>query len=622
MLQRLSLPATALSRIPRRVDPWLLLLLGLSLLALTPLASPGYFFSAHDGRHSIFYVEMFHQSIRDGALWPVWAMHHNQGYGYPTFLVQAPLAFYVAELFVLLGFGIVTAVKLAWVVGFLASAWGMYALVRAWLGPGVAGRAGGLVAGLLYVFIPYHLLDIYVRAAFAETLLMAWFPWTFLAFERLLAQGSRPGWAGRLLLAALNFAGLLLTHVFALIAFTPLLVAFVLFRLGQNAWATRRETKGGLWGAVGRLFWPGGAGRRGEGLLALAAGGAGLLLTSIFLLPLLAEGPLLDQEVFLQESYDYSRNWVFFGQFFSPFWGYGFSDDPAGVNDGMGFQVGLVPVLLLAVGLVSAVAPGNRRRGVQIFLLLMTGAVLFFTTPGSGFVWRAVPAVAVIQFPWRLLALSSFTASALGGVVLVGLLPRPWPGSSAEAGPLVIGLLVIVASFGYARPERLEPVAPWRTDGRAVAQFEEQHPDMIGYTRQVEERFRTSGLTAAYRNYAGEFALDALPRLQILQGDGRVTDVYSRGSSFGGQVAMDSPGVVQVRLYDFPGWRVRLNGEPVPHRTSPPRGLIELDVPAGSHRIDVRMGLTPSRRTGRLLTLGTLLLLLGLWGWQRSQRPA
>ena len=90
-------------RIRIRVDPWLLLLVGLMLPALAPLWLPGYPFDAHDGRHSVFYQVMFHASLLDGEWWPRWAMHHNQGMGYPTFLIQAPLGHYLSELFVLLG---------------------------------------------------------------------------------------------------------------------------------------------------------------------------------------------------------------------------------------------------------------------------------------------------------------------------------------------------------------------------------------------------------------------------------------------------------------------------------------------------------------------------------------
>lgn len=608
------------------IHPMAGLLLLLALLALWPLLAPGYFFGAHDGRHSVFYVAMFDEAIRDGALWPRWAMHHNAGYGYPTFIVQAPLAFYAAEFFILLGFGITTAVKLTWAAGFLIGGWGMYRLIGYWL-LGIGDRDAqaantqypipitqyhpALLAALLYIFIPYHLLDMYVRAALAETTLMAWFPWVILAFERLIVRGAGPGWQKRLLLAALAYAGVILTHVIALIAFTPLLVAFILFRL----WSVRTpNTQSPI---SNTPFAP--------LLLSAAAGLCGILLSAIFLLPLLAEGPLLDQSVYTDNTYSYARHWVQFSQFFDPFWGYGFSDDPVGANDGMGFQVGAVALLLaLASGYGLWKARSRRDRGWQLeaFLLLISGAIFFFVTPAAEAVWQLLPMVEVIQFPWRLLALSSFTISALGGLAaarLLGSLPVDEPAEeSVVAGGVALALLVVLGSVAYARPGGWEPVEAWREDGRAVYQFEQQHPDMLGYTSWVEQPFTQSALTPKYA--AADFSNDRLERLGILSGDGAVLYHYSRGHSFGGEVEMASPGVVQIRVYYFPGWQVRLDGRPVAHRLSPPDGLMEVDVPAGRHRIDMRMGSTPVRSAGIVISAATLLLLLGLvaWGQRRG----
>ncbi len=622
----------------RRVDPYLLLLLVLSFFALTPLLAPGYFYTAHDGRHSVFFVTIFDEAIRDGAWWPTWGMHHAHGYGYPTFLLQAPIAFYVAEIFILLGLGITDAVKIAWSLGFFASAGGMYALMRYWLGetdttdtretkapattdpiqqaehafPPVQRLSltslAALVAGLLYVYAPYHLVDIYVRAAFAETMLMAWLPWVFLAFDRLIVGGAASGWQGRLLVAALSYAGLLLTHVFALLAVTPLLVAFVLFR---------------LWGE-----W------RGRNLqepvtvfarqISLAAGGgsAAVLLTAIFVLPLVVEGPLLVQEDFVRATYAYERHWVHWAQFLNPFWGYGYSDDPIGANDGMSFQLGLILALLALVALALRCGGREGVHGYQtallLFLLLSTVVLLFIMTPAAGWLWRSVPMLALLQFPWRLLALASFLLSALGGLVL-------WQVSQTSplftqvkdhgVGLLIMGLVVICASYTYSHPQALQPIEPWREDGRAIFQFEQEHPDMLGYTDQVEERFTETPMSAQYQ--AVDFANDQLERLAILTGDGAVTQHYSRGHSFGGEVVMASPGTVQVRVYDFPGWQVRLNREPVVHRVSLPHALIALDVPVGRHQIDVRMGSTPIRRAGATISGLTLLVLVGLWGYSR-----
>lgn len=606
-------------RLARRIDHYLLLLLLLSLLALTPLLAPGYFYTAHDGRHSVFFVTMFDESLRDGALWPRWAMHHNQGYGYPTFLIQAPLAFYVAELFVLFGFGITNAVKIAWGVGFLAGAWGVYALVQHWLqfrqssNPVQSKHSvawAAVVAGLLYTYAPYHLLDMYVRAAFAETMLMAWLPWVFLAFDHLIVGGTGRGWQRRLFLAALSYAGLLLTHVFALPAVTPLLVAFVLFRL----WCEWREKNAPELAQhrVRARFVP-------QIALAAAGGIAALLLTSIFVLPLLVEGPLLAQEAYVRATYHYERHWVYWGQFFSPFWGYGFSDDPVGVNDGMGFQIG---VMLGLLALCLPFTTRNHRTILPIFLLLSTGALLFAMTPAAGWLWRAVPTLAMLQFPWRLLALVAFLLSALGGLVLwqVSGMTRLVEAMKGDgAGLLVIGMLVLFAGYGYSQPAGLQPIEPWREDGRAIFQFEQEHPDMLGYTDRVEERFTETPMSAQYQ--AADFANDHLERLAILAGEGEVTRHYSRGHSFGGEVTMATPGRVQVRVFDFPGWQVRLNHELIAHRLSPPHALIEVDVPAGHHQIDVRMGTTPVRTLGAAISGLTMLALIALWGQSRiSQR--
>jgi len=246
-------------------------------------------------------------------------------------------------------------------------------------------------------------------------------------------------------------------------------------------------------------------------------------------------------------------------------------------------------------------------------------------TPGAAWLWRSVEPLSVLQFPWRLLTLVSFLLSGLGGLVIWQV--NVEDGKSREegqsgAGVLALGLLVVFASLTYSRPQALQPIEPWREDGRAVFEFEQAHPDMLGYTNLVEERFTQSPMTPQYAasDFTGAFSNQDLERLGILAGQGEILDHYSRGQSFGGRVRMASAGVVQVRVFDFPGWQVRLDGQPVAHRVSPPHGLIELDVPAGAHQIDVRMGGTPARTAGAALSGLTLLGLAGLWGVGRVRR--
>ncbi len=575
---------------PRRerfgVDPVLILLGAFTLLALAPLFAPGYFYEAHDGRHSVFFLMQFDASIRDGALFPRWAMHHIQGYGYPTFIIQAPLGFYLAEFFVLLGFGYTLAAKLAWATGFLISAWGMYRLTLCWLTlyeqpqPARARdssspyRLAALIAGVMYVFVPYHLLDIYVRAALNDALLLAWFPWIFLAFDRLIDRGTQPGWQARLALAVLALAGVLLTHTFALLSFTPLLITFVLFRLWQR-WRMA-DPSGADAGALSALT--------ARSALALGAGVLALTLTAAFLLPLMREGVHLEQQVYVTDTYNYRNHFVWLGQFFSPFWGFGFSDDPGGSNDGMGFQLGLMAVLFTVTAIFAVGRPGAPRfwNALLIYLTSATLLLIYLMTPASAPVWSAFPALGVIQFPWRLLALTAFTTSALSGIVAALLLqpnaqavaPSPSPtGAQPASAGLALVLLVVFGGFAYVQAD-LQPVEPWREDGRAVFRFEEEHPDMIAYTEWVSEPFTSSPMSDDYRrpDYEENYTDDGiLTRLAIVEGTGQILSQYSRGSSGGGVVEMETPGVVRIHELYFPGWQVFVDGEPaaVAHLSAP-----------------------------------------------------
>lgn len=603
----------------RAVDPYLLFLLLLSLPALAPLLAPGrYFFDAHDGRHSVFYPMMFDASLRSGALWPRWAMHHLQGYGYPTFIIIPPLGFYVVSFFVFLGAGFTLAVKLTWMIGILLSGWGMYRLLLHWSDapPRVQGRGAidpvrlaAVAAALLYVYAPYHLLDVYVRGALNESLLFLWLPWLFLAFDRLLLQGSAPGWQRRLALAMLLLAATWLTHSFAVLAVTPLVMLFVLFRLG---W---------LWARARRAETHAGRALLQRTALAAAAGIGGLLLGAVFLAPLLAEQGLLNQQVYTTNTYNFRNHFVQWGQYFSPFWGYGYSDDPLGANDGMGFQVGALALTLAAAGLFALRrAP---QRALMIFLAAASLGVLVVMAPVSKPLWEAIPTLAVIQFPWRLLLLVSFTVCALAGLALTQLLALRSVHEDG-GGMLLFALLAVVGTAAYADPA-LQPIEPWREDGRAVYRFEVEHPDMITYTEWTTEPFKTSPMSADYENpdYAEVHGrTESLTRLMIHAGAGAVLRQDSAGSRFGGVVTMQTPGVVRVNVMMFPGWQGTIDGAPVPLRVSGPEGLVELDVPAGEHTIEVRMGSTPARRLGATISWVMLAIVAALLLWPTRRRTA
>ncbi len=617
----------------RLIDRELVLLVLFSLFAVAPLASPGYFFGAHDANHSVFFLVQFDAAIRDGALWPRWGPDHALGYGYPLWLLYAPLAYYVAEGFHLLGLGFTAAVKATAVLAFLFGGWGMFLLLRHWFGSTPAGRAAALVGGLVYVYAPYHLVALYVRAALAEFVALAWFPWVLLAFDNLVEHGG----PRRIALAALAFAGLLLTHTGTILTFTPLLLTYLAFAIVRHALRVGRSplarnvqdatdfqqmlTALGLRSPV-RLFlrdlW--------HTALRVAAGGLlALGLAAIFLLPLLAEQRYVVQSQWVQGTYGYRLHFVYPSQFLDPFWGFGYSDDPAGTGDGMSFQLGIVAAGLALAGAVVGLRPHATQRSTVAFFVVATIFTLLATMPVAQPLWDAVPPAALIQFPWRLLSVASLCLAILAGAAVAGLLSPPQAdqpaGSPANPTTLVdfpvsyvVALLVVLASFPYTAPQYTD-ITPVDESPLAIVRFETRFPDMVGITAFSQQVPTDSPLVAQYQ--AGQ----PLQKAVLLRGGGEVETLRVGGASVTARVTGSEPATVLFYTYDFPGWRATVDGQPVPHRPEPPYGLIAVDVPPGVHEVAIRHGTTPARTAGTIVSLLSVLIVIGLFiaGTRRRQ---
>jgi len=544
----------------------------------------------------------------------------------------------VAQGFHLLGLGFTAAIKATWAVGFLFGGWGMFVLLRRWFGrsagaPRVLGGAVALVGGLIYVYAPYHLLTIYVRAALAEFFAMAWFPWVLLAFSDLVdstGDGNRS--LRSIALAALALAGLVMTHTGMILVFTPLLAAYLVFALVRRGYRLARprlregdpRASGKQSASSDQAWWRdlGGAILRLVAAGALAGG-----LAAIFLLPALAEQRFVSQESWLGNTYSYQRHFVFPNQFLDTFWGYGYSDDPTGPNDGMSFQLGVIGVGLA----LTAVAAGLRRRASQrsttAFFLAALLTTLFAMTPFARPLWDAIGLLAVLQFPWRLLSIASFCLAIVSGAAIASLIPAGGLANSEATAhgsthpqipaAVIVALVVVLASFPFTLPQFTD-ITPVDESTQAIIRFETKFPDMIGFMAATEQPFTESPLTAQY--LAGE----PLQKAALLSGSGRVRTVRVTSASVVAQATLDSPATLVFYTYDFPGWQATVDGLSVPHRTQPPYGLISLDVPAGDHTVAIRHGTTPVRTAGAIISSASLLIVISLliFGFRQPGRSA
>ena len=293
------------------------------------------------------WTRQFAEGLARGDPYPRWLLGSFEGLGSPTFYFYPPLAFYVSGAFELLGLATTRAIAFAGLVLLAGSGASMYLWLR--------GKTRYAALGAcLYMAMPYHLADFYVRAALAEFAGFVWLPLIALALE---AQPKR--WAPPLL--CLAFAGLVVSHL-------PMAVLATVFLIGPMV-ALRAWKEKTLRHAVAALV---------AGVLALG-------LTAIYLAPALG----------LQRHLSTAILW---GPLYRPAaWSV--------LAPGPGIPIGVLYTFAsLAAG--AALLALSAGRGVWTVLTLAVATVSLGLPP---LLW-SLPLLTQVQFPWRAMAIVEFAA--------------------------------------------------------------------------------------------------------------------------------------------------------------------------------------------------------------------
>lgn len=555
---------------------WAVLLL--ALLASAPLWSGGGLLNTRGGGDSPFLLQRVYelsQALADGHFPARWMPNANYGYGYPFFHFYAPLSLYIAVFFVRFGFGIVRAIQMAQVAGFVVAAMCMFLLGQRWL----HSDAGGFLAATAYTLAPFHLVNVLVRGdSLAEFWAMAFYPLTLLLADHLLeAQSLQPK---RKIAAALAviYAALILSHNISALIFTPFLGAFLAWR-----WLTHSRR----WGDVA---W------------ATTAVGLALALAAWFFVPALGEQGLAQLGPVTQGYFHFSQHFRGLDLVQSS---WAFNYDP---NGGEAFKMGLLQAGLALAGLVCWFKYRRETEtAVLPFLLLLLALATFMITPLSRFLWEKLPLLSFTQFPWRFLSVQAVgTSLAAGGLALLPF--------RRTAVPLLTGLLLL-AAFWHLHPDYLgltdsdisaEKLAQyeWFSGNIGTTVSAEYLPTAV-QPRPVTSQWLTTGQRDTVVALQG-----TMPHAELLR---------RQATQQTWQIATTTPATLMFPTLFWPGWQATVDGRSAPLYALPSTGLIGLDVPAGSHAITLWLGHTPLRLAAELLSLTAVCLLVFLWG--KPTRP-
>ncbi|HEY52580.1 MAG TPA: hypothetical protein G4N94_03900 [Caldilineae bacterium] len=577
----------------------------LTIFAIAPLLRPGYFWAAHDARHDVYFILQYNITWDQGTLFPRWSPDWAFGYGYPFFNIYAPGATFLGTLlYRILPLSLEAAVKGAMISTILLSAWSMWFFMRDWL-----GERAALVAAVAYVYAPYHLLDVYVRAAMAESLALAFLPLALWGVRRAVL---RPG-PSSIALAALGYAAVHLSSNLVALLFTPVLGLYLLvLAYGQVRDKTGARAKIGGWV---RAMIPAGAG------LIL-----GVTLAAFFILPALTESKFVNLDQWFAGYYDFHDHFVYFSQLFDPRWGFGISTP--GPNDTISYQLGLVLFALAALAFWRWL---RRDTGEQLeigFWLLVLAGSVGLTTSASAWAWDHIPMVDAAQFPWRYLTLSALALAALAPAALLPQADDPSP-SRSWLPPLLLAGLIILGSAPYLRIETPDP-PPGGATLAGLMEFERSSDEMTGMTATATEIAAWSPL--ADLHMAGIPIDNQVDYSLVGENTGLDVDVREhRVDSELVWVHAEGPGQ-RVPFYRqwYPGWTAAIldpaNGAELdrfpltPADTRPPYGLLDVPVPAGEHLLRISFEDTPIRSIGEKTSIIAVILLLLLLALPLAKR--
>jgi hypothetical protein len=560
----------------------LMLFLAVALAASVPLWGPG-IVNTRGGGDSPFLLQRVHQmaaNLRAGVFPVRWMPDAAYGLGYPFFSYYAALPYYLAGLLVVIGLDILTAIKITQTLGFLAAALAMYG----WMRRLTANRWGAWLGAVGYTVAPFHLVNVYVRGdSLSEFYAFIFYPLILWALD--LPEGRPLRRAG----VALAYAGLLLTHNISAFIFTPFVLLYVLIR--------RRPD----WRTLGDL----------------SALGLGLLLSAWFWLPALGESNLAQLGAVTQGYFHYTnhfraRNLVQNCFFFD----YSLSSPERtpfamGLTQAVGAALGGVVLLVRLVTARVGRPVGGQPVGAglapapQATVSLLLGLVIstLMITPLSKPLWDHLPLLPMVQFPWRFLSVQAlFAAAALGMVFAASV-----PGTSKVPGTwfavLLCGLILAVAVLVPLHPDRL-PIGPEDVTRERLLLYE-LFTGNIGTTIRHEYLYRA----VVPRPFTSDAAIepDAPPRAIPLDGARlEAEQVESAPTRQVWRVAGEGGGIAFPILY-WPGWRARVDGEPVDVGPVEGSGYLALRVPPGEHTVVLYLGRTPIRALAEGVSLAAAL---------------
>ena len=349
----------------------LIFLLVLTAIFSIPLTLPYFhqgYFPTHDGEWSVVRLTDMYRELKDHQFPARYSGNLNFGFGYPLFEFAYPLPYYLGIPFHFMHLSFVDSIKLLFLLSVPFSFLGMFFVSRLlWKDDKIA-----ILSAILYLYYPYRLVDLYVRGSLGESLSLVLFP--LIIYGILKFSQNKNLFA--LLFAGVSFGALIMTHNIMALEFLPI----ILLIMAIAVYNTKKE-------------------KISLSLRYLSILLIGFGISAFFWIPALAEKKLVALSVTpIDNILMYFVNPL--QLIYSP-WAYG--------GNSISYQLGIVQLFILVCVLFILILKKHTKvtdiqKKLSIGILFLTILYVLLLFPFTIFLWKTVPLMSDITYPWTLLA--------------------------------------------------------------------------------------------------------------------------------------------------------------------------------------------------------------------------
>lgn len=507
-----------LKNIIYKLTPLIIIVL-LCIPVVLPYFHSGYF-PTHDGEWAVVRLADMFRTIRDLQFPPRYSGALNFGYGYPLFNFTYPFPYYLGLVLYFPFHSFIASIKSIFALSVFLSAIFMYlASNELW-----KDKTSAVISSIFYVYLPYRMVDLFVRGSIGESLSFALFPLIFYLTLKLFAS---PFSRVTVTFLTLSLALLVMTHNIMTVLFLPVLIFFGILRIIKEK----------RWDVLQSFFL----------CLLLGAG-----LSFFFWFPALFE----KNNILLSKIPIANRNLYFVNiqQLLIPSWGFASPTESGGFS----YQLGIPQSIAVVLSLIFLIVTFIRSKLVQtpfkfyaFILFFMYTVCLLFLFSVTSPIWKGLPLLKEINYPWTLLSQLGFISSLLAGFLVI-------QHKYIKYFLIILSVVAIILVLPYAKPQSYVD----RTDSYYItneATTTSSHELMPVWVKDQPIEH--------YKN-----------KVEIIGGNAQISNLKFNSRSLKFNYKADTDTVFQINTIYYPGWKAYLNGEMIKINYDNPKGVMQIGV--------------------------------------------